>query len=270
MNSFKSVYQALDYEDKRQRKALKKGEKLIQETRGWVETKGETISQRSKEYAHDYRYFPEPDLPPIVLSHEWVEEIRSLLPELPEAIRNRFIDKYNLPLHDANLLTSSKAMANYFEACLKTGVPQNLTTSKRARTVSNWLLGEFSRMLKVTNTEINASRVNPEQLCQLLDSMQNGSISITSGKVVFEEMFNTGKEIDEIITRRGLSQISDTKQVSEVVTQVITANPQALADYKAGKTQSITFLVGQVMKNTKGRANPKVVNELLRKKLEGR
>ena len=270
MNSFKAVYQALDYEDKRQRKAAEEGRRLIQETRGWVEEKGETVSQRSKEYAHDYRYFPEPDLPPIVLSREWVEEIRSQLPELPEARRNRFITEYKLPPYDANLLTSSKAMADYFEACLKTGALHGLSTAKRAKTVSNWLLGEFSRLLNATNTEINDSKVSPKQLCQLLDLIQKGSISSTSAKTVFEEMFNTGKHAADIITQRGLSQISDTQEIEEAVTQVIAANAQAVADYKAGKTQSLTFLIGQVMRNTKGRANPKLVNELLKKKLEER
>jgi len=268
MNSFKAVYQALDYEDKRQRKAAEEGRRLVQETRGWVEEKGETVSQRSKEYAHDYRYFPEPDLPPIVLSREWVEEIRSQLPELPEARRNRFITEYNLPPYDANLLTSSKEMADYFEACLKTGALHDLSTAKRAKTVSNWLLGEFSRLLNATNTEINDSKVSPKQLCQLLDLMQKGSISSTSAKTVFEEMFNTGKHAADIITQRGLSQISDTTEVKKVVSQVIEANTQAVADYKAGKAQSLTFLVGQVMRATRGRANPKLVNELLKKVLE--
>jgi aspartyl-tRNA(Asn)/glutamyl-tRNA(Gln) amidotransferase subunit B len=270
MNSFKSVYQALDYEEKRQRKVISEDGKLVQETRGWVETKGKTVSQRSKEYAHDYRYFPEPDLPPIVLGHNWVKTIRSQLPELPEAKRNRFIEEYNLPLFDAKLLTSSKAMADFFEACLKTGLPQNLTTAKRAKTLSNWLLGEFSRLLKVTNTEIKDSLVNPGQFCQLLDLIQKGNISGTIAKVVFDEMFKTGKNFNDIIIQHGFSQISDIDQIDEIVTQVITANPQALADYQAGKIKSMTFLVGQVMKNTKGRANPKVVNELLRNKLEER
>ena len=267
MNSFKAVYRALEYEAKRQRKAAAEGRRLTQETRGWVE-EGKTVSQRSKEYAHDYRYFPEPDLPPLVLSQEWVEEIRLKLPELPEARRSRFVAEYNLPLYDANLLTSSKAMADYFEDCLKTGALQSLSLAKGAKTVSNWLLGEFSRLLNATNSEISDSRVSPEQLCQLLDLIQKGSISGTSAKLVFEEMFNTGKHATDIITQRGVSQISDTQEVKEVVGQVIQANAQAVADYKAGKTQSLKFLVGQVMKATGGRANPKLVNELLEKGLK--
>jgi len=268
MNSFKAVYQALDYEAKRQRKVAAEGKRLVQETRGWVEERGQTVSQRSKEYAHDYRYFPEPDLPPLVLNRDWVEGIRSKLPELPEARRDRFVAEYGLPLYDTNLLTGSKAMANYFEACLKTETPQSLPLARKAKTVSNWLLDEFSRLLNVTDTEISDSRVSPEQLCQLLGLIQKDSISGTSAKLVFEEMFNTGRDAADIITQRGLSQISDTQVVREVVSQVIQANTQAVADYKAGKTQSLTFLIGQVMKATRGRANPRLTSELLREKLE--
>ncbi len=268
MNSFKAVYRALDYEARRQRKVSAEGKKLVQETRGWVEEEGKTVPQRSKEYAHDYRYFPEPDLPPLVLDQEWVEKIRSHLPELPEDRRDRFVAKYNLPLYDANLLTSSRTLANYFEACLETETLQSVSSAKRAKMLSNWLLGEFGRLLNATNTEISDSRVSPEQLCQLLDLIQKGSISGTSAKLVFEEMFNTGKCATDIVAQQGLDQISNTQEVNEVVSQVITGNAQAVADYKAGKTQSLTFLVGQVMKVTRGRANPKLVNELLKKKLE--
>ncbi|MCL0057733.1 Asp-tRNA(Asn)/Glu-tRNA(Gln) amidotransferase subunit GatB [Dehalococcoidales bacterium] len=264
MNSFKAVYLAMEYEAKRQRKLVAEGKRLVQETRGWGE--GKTVSQRSKEYVHDYRYFPEPDLPPLVLTQEWIEEIRSKLPELPEARRDRFLAEYSLSLYDANLLTSSRAMADYFEACLRGGL-LSLPLAKRAKMVSNWLLGEFSRLLNATNTEINNSKVSPEQLCQLLDLLQKGRISGTSAKVVFEEMFNTGKGATDIITQRGLSQISDSQQVEEIVGQVIEANARAVADYKAGKSQALTFLIGQVMGASQGRANPKLVNELLRRKL---
>jgi aspartyl-tRNA(Asn)/glutamyl-tRNA(Gln) amidotransferase subunit B len=268
MNSFKAVYRAMEYEAKRQRKVAAEGRKLVQETRGWVEEKGKTVSQRSKEYAHDYRYFPEPDLPPLVLSREWVEEIRSKVPELPEARRDRFVTEYSLSLYDANLLTSSKAMADYFEACLKTGIPHSLPLPKRAKTVSNWLLGEFSRLLNATSTEISNPRVSPGQLCRLLGVIDKGDISGASAKTVFEEMFNTGKSAEEIIKEQGLSQISDTSEIEESVIQVINSNAQPVADFKAGKEQAFKFLVGQVMKATRGRANPKLVNELLKRKLE--
>jgi len=267
MNSFKAVYRALEYEAERQRKAVKEGKRLLQETRGWVEEKGETVSQRSKEYAHDYRYFPEPDLPPLVLNQDWVEGIRSKLPELPEARRNRFVTEYGLSLYDANLLTSSRAMANYFEDCLREK-SHSLSPSKSAKMVANWILGEFSRLLNATNTEINDTKVSPEQLCQLLDLMEKGSISGTSAKPVLEEMFKTGKNADEVIAQRGLSQISDTAAIEVEISTAIGVNAQAVADYKAGKEQAFKFLVGQVMKVTRGRANPKLVNELVKKKLE--
>ena len=266
MNSFRAVYRALEYEAKRQRKAVDEGKRLVQETRGWLEEKGVTVSQRSKEYAHDYRYFPEPDLPPLVLNQDWVEEMRVKLPELPEARRDRFVTEYRLSLYDANLLIASRAMADYFEACVGVN-PHSLSPSKTAKTVANWLLGEFSRLLNATNTEVNDSKVSPEQLCQLLDLIEKGSISGASAKEVFEEMFSTGKDATDIMTQKGLSQISDTHEVEDTVSQVIMANSQALADYNAGKESALKFLVGQVMKATRGRANPKLVDELLKKKL---
>ncbi len=266
MNSFKAVYRALDYEAKRQRKVAAEGKRLVQETRGWVEEKGKTVSQRSKEYAHDYRYFPEPDLPPLVISQDWMEEIRSRLPELPEARRNRFIAEYSLLPYDANLLTSSRAMADYFEACLKE--PSGQPPAERAKMVANWLLGEFSRLLNVTNTEISDSKVSPSALFYMLQLIHKGSISGTSAKLVFEEMFNTGKPATDIITQQGLSQISDAQQLEAAVVEVINSNAQAVADFKAGKEQALKFIVGQVMKTTRGRANPKLVNELLKEKLK--
>ena len=269
MNSFKAVYRALEYEAKRQRKLAEEGKELVQETRGWVEEKGKTVSQRSKEYAHDYRYFPEPDLPPLVLNRGWVEEIRAKLPELPEARRNQFVAEYNLPLYDANQLTSSKALADYFEDCLKTEEYKKLPPGKGAKEVSNWLLGEISRIMNATNSDINEFRkkVSPEQLCGLIVYSQD-VINIATAKSVLEEMFNTGKDATEIITQRGLSQISDTEAIEAEVITAINSNTQAATDYKAGKAQALKFLVGQVMKATRGRANPKLVNELLKKRLE--
>ncbi|TET18389.1 MAG: Asp-tRNA(Asn)/Glu-tRNA(Gln) amidotransferase subunit GatB [Dehalococcoidia bacterium] len=267
MNSFKAVYLAMEYEAKRQRKVVAEGKRLVQETRGWVEEKGETVSQRSKEYAHDYRYFPEPDLPPLVLNREWVEEIGAKLPELPEARRHRFVAEYKLPLYDANLLTSSILTADYFEACM-TRPPQSLSPKKHAKPVANWIIGEFSRLLNATNTEINESKVSPVALFDLVQLISEGSISGTSAKLVFEEMFKTGRSPGDIVSERGLSQISDTEEIEKDVIAVIKSNNQAVADYKAGKAPALKFLVGQVMRATKGRANPKVVNELLKQKLE--
>ena len=268
MNSFRAVYRAMEYEAKRQRKAVEEGKRLVQETRGWVEDKGKTVSQRSKEYAHDYRYFPEPDLPPLFISWEWVEEIRSKLAELPEARCDRFVAEYKLPLYDVSLLTSSKAMADYFEACLRGETLDSQSLARKTKMVSNWLLGEFSRLLNATNTDISDAKVKPEQLCQLLDLIEKGSISGTSAKMVFEEMFNTGRSAADIIVQRGLSQISDTGEIEAEVTAVIKSNNQAVADYKAGKAPALKFLIGQVMRATKGRANAQLVSELLQKKLE--
>jgi len=269
MNSFKAVYLAMEYEAKRQRKAVAQGKKLVQETRGWVEASGKTVSQRSKEYAHDYRYFPEPDLPPLNISREWVEEIRTGLPELPEARRDRFISGYGLSLYDANLLTSSRPMADYFEDCLKTEDYKKIPEGKGAKEVSNWILGEASRIMNATNTEISGFRkmVSPGQLVQLAALISAGGISGTSAKEVFEEMFKTGRNAGEIINERGLSQISDIVQLESVVVEVINSNSQAVADFSAGKAPALKFLVGQVMRATRGRANPSLVSEVLEKKL---
>jgi len=269
MNSFKAVYRALEYEVKRQRKAAEEGKRLVQETRGWVEEKGKTVSQRSKEYAHDYRYFPEPDLPPLVISLDWVEEISSKLPELPEARRDRFVAEYNLSLYDANLLTSSRVMADYFEAFMKAGEPRSLSLPERAKLGSNVILGEVSRIINANNIGIIDFRekVSPERLARLLTLNSEGAVSTATSKSILEEMYNTGKDSDTILKEEDRGQISDTEEIEKIVSQVIQANAQAVADYKAGKTQSLTFLVGQVMKATRGRANPKLVNELLKKKL---
>ena len=266
MNSFKAVYRAMEYEAERQRKVAEEGGRLVQETRGWVEERGATQSQRSKEYAHDYRYFPEPDLPPLTLSPSWVEEIRSRLPELPEAKRDRFVSQYGLPLYDANLLTNSKALADYFEVCVS--LSREGPTGKRAKTVSNWLLGDFARLLNLNEMEINESKVAADQLVELLDLTDQGTLSRPTAKKVFEEMFNTGKPAKEIAAEQGLTQIGDAAAVAEVVRQVTSNNRQAVADYKAGKEQAIKFLVGQVMKETRGRANPKMVAEILQRELE--
>jgi aspartyl-tRNA(Asn)/glutamyl-tRNA(Gln) amidotransferase subunit B len=268
MNSFKAVYQAMDYEAKRQRQAVAEGRKLTQETRGWVEAKGKTVSQRSKEYAHDYRYFPEPDLPPLAISREWVEEIKARLPELPEDRRDRFITEYGLSLYDANLLTGSKGMADYFEESTKTEDYKKLPPNKAAKEVSNWLLGEASRIMNANSIDIDEFRktVGSEQLLRLILSSHN-VINVAMAKTVLEEMFQTGKDADEIITRQGLSQISDTQVIAAATTKVVNSNVQAVADFRSGKEAALKFLVGQVMKATRGRANPALVNEVLKKKL---
>lgn len=269
MNSFKGVYLAMEYEARRQRKAVAEGKKLTQETRGWVEAKGKTVSQRSKEYAHDYRYFPEPDLPPLVISREWVEAVRAKLPELPETRRDRFMAEYELLPSDADLLIQDKLIAAYFEDFLKTGIPRNLPLIARAKLGSNVINNEVKSILNAKNIDIEEfrERVSPEQLARLLALHSEGAISTASEKSVLWEMFESGKAAADIIEQQGLSQLSDTGQLEETVVEVINSNTQPVADYRAGKETALKFLVGQVMKATRGRANPQLVNDMLKQKL---
>ena len=270
MNSFKAVYRALAYEEKRQRKVAAQGKRLVQETRGWVEEEGKTVSQRSKEYAHDYRYFPEPDLPPLMIDCKRVEELRAKLPELPEARRGRFMVEYGLPLYDANLLTGSRAMADYFEDCLRVKEYRKLPQGKGAKEVSNWLLGEASRITNARNMDIVGfkEKIGPARLVRLLVLNSEGKVSTATSKSILEEMFDSGRDADMLIAEQGLGQISDSGEMDKVAGEVITANPDAVADYKAGKAQSLKFLIGQVMRATQGRANPSLAGEVLKKKLE--
>ena len=270
MNSFRAVYRALEYEAKRQQEVLEKGDRLVQETRGWVEAKGATVSQRSKEYAHDYRYFPEPDLPPLVLIKKWVEEIRSRLPELPDVKRDRFMSQYGLPLYDANLLVDSKAMANYFEDCIKLMGAANGDLPRKAKMVSNWLLGDFSRMLNATNSSIENTRVSPKHLAEMLQLTDKGVLGGPAAKTVFEEMFNSGRSAGDIVAEKGLSQISSSEEIEKIVEEVISTNAPAVSDYASGKQQALAFLIGQVMKASKGRANPATAKEVLLHKLGGK
>ena len=264
MNSFKAVYLAMEYEAKRQRKAAEEGKKLVQETRGWVEPEGKTVSQRSKEYAHDYRYFPEPDLPPVIISRDWVEAVRKKLAELPEARRDRFINEYGLTLYDADLLTGSKALADYFEECTKAS---HEASPKEA---ANWLIGEVSRIINANNVDITdfRERVSPKQLVELIEIVVNGGVSVATAKKALEKEFHTrpvGKSATLLWNIE--SQISDTQELEKIVVEVINSNVQPVADYKAGKETALKFLVGQVMKASQGRANPQLVNEVLKRKL---
>ncbi len=264
MNSFKAVYQAMDFESSRQKKVLEEGGKLVQETRGWIDEKGITVLQRTKEYADDYRYFPEPDLPPLVLDRAKIEEIRARLPELPEARRDRFMTEYGLSIYDANILTSSKAMADYFENCVR------LMEPSKAKTVSNWLSGDFSRLVNATNTAVENVKITPKYLAEMLNLVDKGAISGPAAKAVFEEMFRSGKGAGDIIKEKQLSQISDAAEIREVIKQVMDNNTGAIADYTSGKEQALTFIIGQVMKATRGRANPGLVREIIIKELGGK
>ena len=268
MNSFRSVYRALQYESERQTRAAREGERIVQETRGWVEDRAVTVSQRSKEYASDYRYFPEPDLPPLVIDPEWVKEVLEGLPELPHARERRFVEEYGLSHYDADQLTASKAGADFFESVMGLSELQGQERVRLAKSVGNWMLGELARLLNMGGTEIGDVAVRPEHLIELLDMVDAGTLSTSMAKTVFEEMFNNGKSPKEIAEKAGLVQISDSDSISTVVQQAIDNNPKPVADYIRGKETAIRFLFGQVMKLTKGKANPQVVSELLKEKLD--
>ncbi|WP_066637111.1 Asp-tRNA(Asn)/Glu-tRNA(Gln) amidotransferase subunit GatB [Desulfolucanica intricata] len=259
MNSFKSLQKAVEYEIERQIKVLEKGGTIVQETRTWDENKGMTVSMRSKEEAHDYRYFPEPDLVPLVIDPKWVEKIKATLPELPDRRKARYVSEFGLPEYDAVVLTQSKEMADFFEDCLK--------VFPNPKTVSNWIMGDLSRLLNASNLEINDCKVKPELLAEMLIMIDKGTISGKIAKTVFEEMFTSGKDPGTIVKEKGLVQISDQEVIASIVDEVIAGNPKSVEDYKNGKEKAIGFLVGQVMKASKGKANPAVVNKLLKEKL---
>ena len=267
MNSFRSVYRALQYEFDRQVRVMDEGGQLAQETRGWVEDRGVTVSQRSKEYAHDYRYFPEPDLPPVAISRKWVEEIRSRLPELPEARRDRYVSQYGLPIYDATLLTASKATADFFEAVAVMKSLEGEALWQRAKAASNWMLGEVARLLNASNQELEESSLRPGHLSELLDLLDSGTLSVPMAKAVFDETFATGKAPASVAQERGLSQISEASDLGPTVDEALQANSAAVADYMAGKETAIRFLVGQIMKLTQGQANPMLAIQVLKEKL---
>jgi aspartyl-tRNA(Asn)/glutamyl-tRNA(Gln) amidotransferase subunit B len=260
MNSFKHVEKALEFEIRRQRAVLEDGGEIDQETRLWDAARGVTLSMRGKEEAHDYRYFPDPDLIPVEISRDWIESVRKTLPELPETKRQRLISQYELPEYDAQILTSSKALANYFEECVR--------LHPQPKTVSNWIMVELVRELKRAEKEIEQCPVSAQDLATLLDLIQEGVISGKIAKTVFEEMFETGKSPKTIVQGRGLIQMTDAVQIQVVIEEILQNNPDKVAAYQEGKTKLFGFFVGEVMKKTQGKANPKVVNEILKKKLD--
>ncbi|MCS7206712.1 MAG: Asp-tRNA(Asn)/Glu-tRNA(Gln) amidotransferase subunit GatB [Dehalococcoidia bacterium] len=268
MNSFRAVQRALEYEVQRQIQVVESGGRVVQETRGWLEEKGITVPQRTKEFAHDYRYFPEPDLPPLVISRAWVERLRQRLPELPDARRERFITHYGLPRYDATLLTASKEMADYFEACLRIRPQEGEALRRTAKAISNWLLGEVSRLLNLHGREISQVKVSPADLVALQDLVDKGTLSISMAKTVLEEMFATGHPPARIVQERGMVQVSAVEEVLPAVEEALRTSPQAVQDYLKGKETALRYLVGQVMKITKGKANPTLVNTLLKERLE--
>jgi aspartyl-tRNA(Asn)/glutamyl-tRNA(Gln) amidotransferase subunit B len=259
MNSFKHVENALAYEIYRQEGVIEDGGDVVQETRLWDPDKGVSVSMRGKEEAHDYRYFPDPDLLPLVIEEQWIDEIRSTLPELPDDKKARFIQTYGIPPYDAQVLTASRQLADYFEACVK-DFPE-------PKTVSNWVMGSILATLKAENKTIEESPVSPERLAKLLRLMESGVISGKIAKTVFEEMVSSGKPPEMIVEEKGLVQVTDTEAIAEVVKQVLADNAKEVAAYRAGKTKLLGFFMGQVMKATHGKANPKIVNEILKELL---
>ena len=260
LNSFKAVQRGLEYEVARHIDVIDDGGRIIQETRTWDDAKGMTLSMRSKEQAHDYRYFPEPDLVPIVIAPEKIEAIRATLPELPDARRQRLIDNYGLPAYDASILTSSRALADYYDALV--------AAKADAKVAANWVMGEFAKHLNSSEFTVATAPVNPVALAGLIQLLDKGTISGKIAKDVFQFMWESGKDAETIVKEKGLVQISDTGAVDAIVEAVIAVNPQPVADFKAGKQNALGFLVGQVMKQSKGRANPGMVNEMLKQKLQ--
>jgi aspartyl-tRNA(Asn)/glutamyl-tRNA(Gln) amidotransferase subunit B len=267
MNSFRSVERALAYEAQRQIELLRNGQAIHQETRGWVETRGITVPQRSKEYAHDYRYFPEPDLPPLLISRDWVEELREQLPELPDARRARYIDKYGLSAQDANVLTEDKALGDYFEQVLAVSQTSNL--KDRAKAVANLVLNDVVRLLKSNSISVTENPLSPSASASLLDLLEKERITGKQAKEVLEEAFATGKMPEVVVKDKGIEPpISDQSALERIVEEVITNNPKAANDYRAGKTNALQALIGRVMKQTRGQAKADSVRKILIEKLD--
>jgi aspartyl-tRNA(Asn)/glutamyl-tRNA(Gln) amidotransferase subunit B len=260
LNSFKHVEKALQYEISRQKEVIRDGGQIVQETRLWDPDKNKTTSMRGKEEAHDYRYFPDPDLLPLVIDGPWIEKVKNSLPELPDAKKIRFMDQYELPSYDADLLTSDRDLAAYFENCTR--------EFPHPKKVSNWIMGSLLGLLNAREKTIEQSPVSAENLARLLELVEDGAISGKIAKTIFDEMAQTGKPAKQIVEEKGLVQITDTGALEDVVLNIISNHPKEAAAYQNGKTKLLGFFVGQVMKATRGQANPKMVNEILKEKLK--
>lgn len=259
LNSVRFMQRAIEFEIERQIALIESGGKVTQETRLWDDRANETRVMRSKEEAHDYRYFPEPDLQPLTVATEWIEQVRDAMPELPDARRKRFMEQYELSFNDASLLVRERALADYYE---------HAAAASNARGAANWLKGELLRELDAAGLAADASPVSPEELGALVRAVEEGRISGKQGKDVLAEMFTTGKGAQAVIEEKGLAQVSDAAEIEKIVADVLASNTQQLEAYRAGKEALFGFFVGQVMKASKGKANPKVVNELLKEKLK--
>ncbi|NLO22222.1 MAG: Asp-tRNA(Asn)/Glu-tRNA(Gln) amidotransferase subunit GatB [Syntrophomonadaceae bacterium] len=259
LNSFKAMEKAIDFEVQRQIEAIEDGEEIIQETRTWEEDKQITRSMRSKEEAHDYRYFPEPDLPPLRISRKWVNDIIQSMPEMPEQARERIMDEHGLSAYDASLLTLTPDFLGFFDECTR--------YYHDGKIISNWMMGEMSKLLNQKNLDITQCKINPVHLVDMLKLMDEGRISGKMAKEVFEAMFETGSPPEAIIKEKGMEQISDEDTLEKIILEVIAKNPRVVEDYRNGKKKATGFLVGQVMQATRGQANPALVNQILARKL---
>jgi aspartyl-tRNA(Asn)/glutamyl-tRNA(Gln) amidotransferase subunit B len=261
MNSFRNVQRALEYEIKRQEYLLGSGGEVVQETRLWDDAQGATYSMRGKEEAHDYRYFPDPDLVPVVIDNAWIDEVRSSLSELPMEKRERFKQEYQIPLYDAGVLTSSRALADYFEEVAK--------LSGKPKVASNWIMGDILRFLNEEKRDIASCPILPQSLAELIRLIESGTISGKMAKDIFEDMYRTGHGPKQIIEDKGLVQITDEEELKKAIEEVLAANPVQVEQYRGGKEKLFGYFVGQTMKVTRGKANPALVNELLKKMLAG-
>jgi aspartyl-tRNA(Asn)/glutamyl-tRNA(Gln) amidotransferase subunit B len=259
LNSFRFVQRAIEYEFDRQIKILEQGDSVVQETRLYDSNKGVTFAMRSKEEAHDYRYFPEPDLVPVEISDEWIKEMMDGLPELPEQKRERFVQHYKIPEYDAGVLTTSREIADYYE--------KSVSLYPEPKLISNWIMGELLRELKNDGQKISASPIKPEDLIALLKLIKEGTLSAKMAKTVFEEMYQSSKSAIEIVNQKGLAQITDSSTIENLVDEILKLNTDQVEQYKNGKEKVFGFLVGQIMKQTKGQADPALVNKLLKDKI---
>lgn len=260
LNSFRSIVRAIEAESQRQIRELEAGGKIYQETRRWDDDKGISYAMRSKEEAHDYRYFPEPDLVPIIPAKEWVESIKAALPELPDARQKRYVSEHGLPEYDAGILTSTKVLSDFFDEAVK--------KSSNAKAVSNWIMGDLMRILKEKGMEVEDIPFPAEYLARLIGLIDKGTISGTIAKKVFEKMFASGKAPESIVKEEGLEVVSDTGALAAVVKKILESNPQSVSDYKSGREKAFGFLVGQAMKETRGKADPQTINRLLKEELD--
>jgi len=261
MNSFRGVHRGIEYEEIRQADILDDGGVVVQETRRWDDAQGKTFSMRGKEEAHDYRYFPDPDLVSVLIDDEWKSRVQASIPELPDARKARYAAEYGLPSYDADVITASMALADFFEESLK--------YTKDAKSVANWIMGDLLAHLNANNLEMSDVKITGQGLGEMIGLIEKGTISSKIAKTVFKEMIDSGKAPQTIVEEKGLVQISDEGAIKAIVDKVVEANPQSVEDFRAGKEKAIGFLVGQVMKESRGKANPALVNQLLAERLKG-